>query len=73
MHKKALLKQAEAQKKTVEDILNDFRENKLQGFITENFGKLNEDERKALTLIFNFYSNPGTRTALQHRMSLEPS
>jgi Tubulin like len=57
--------------KTLDELLEDFRKNRLDQFLSEFFpdGK-NSDEGKALRMVFDFYANPSTRTGLQHRMKL---
>lgn len=62
---------ARKQEKTLDELLEDFRKNRLDKFLSDCFpdGK-SSHEGKALRVVFDFYANPSTRTGLQHRMKL---
>jgi hypothetical protein len=58
---------AQAQGKTRDQMLVDFVNTRLDNFLNENAP---EQMRKPLSMVFKFYCDPGTRTALQLRVDL---
>ena len=69
--RQSALDSARKQGKTLDELLEDFRQNKLDQFLALYFPEGNNSpEAKAFRMVFDFYANPATRTGLHHRMKL---